>query len=210
MENIEAKLEENKTQTEDPTVYVIAGPNGAGKTTFANEFLPDFVNCRQFLNADLIAAGLSPFAPETQNMRAGRLLLTRIKELSAAKESYGFETTLSGRGYVRHFEKLRINGYQIVLFFLWLPSPDMAVARVRARVRQGGHNVSDPVVRRRYGGGLSNLFQLYWPLAHKVWLLDGSEFPPKRVAHKNEGSLQVFHLPLYERIERSSKEKSDG
>ena len=210
MKNIEAKPEKNKTQAENPTVYVIAGPNGAGKTTFANEFLPDFVHCRQFLNADLIAAGLSPFAPETQNMRAGRLLLTRIKELTAAKESFGFETTLSGRGHVRHFEKLRMNGYQIVLFFLWLPSPDMAVARVKARVRQGGHNVSDPVVRRRYGSGLSNLFQLYWPLAHKVWLLDGSEFPPKRVARENEGRLEVLNLPLFDRIKRSSKEKSDG
>ncbi len=210
MEKIDAKPEESKTQGEGPTVYVITGPNGAGKTTFANEFLPDFVNCRQFLNADLIAAGLSPFAPETQNMRAGRLLLTRIKELAAARENFGFETTLSGRGYVRHFEKLRMNGYQIVLFFLWLPSPDMAVARVRARVRQGGHNVSDPVVRRRYGSGLCNLFQRYWPIAHKIWLLDGSEFPPKRVAHENEGKLEVLNLPLFERIQRSSKERTDG
>ena len=120
MENIEAKSEEIKTHAEAPTVYVIAGPNGAGKTTFASEFLPDFVNCRQFLNADLIAAGLSPFAPETQNMRAGRLLLTRIKELTGARESFGFETPLSGRGYVRHFENLRKNGYRVVLFFLRL------------------------------------------------------------------------------------------
>ena len=194
---------------QNPTVYVIAGPNGAGKTTFANEFLLDFAHCRQFLNADLIAAGLSPFAPETQNVRAGRLLLTRIKELSAAKENFGFETTLSGRGYVRRFEKLKMNGYRIVLFFLWLPSADMAVARVKARVRQGGHNVPESVVPRRYGNGLRNLFQLYWPIVHKVWLLNGSEFPPKRVAHKNEGGLQVFHLPLFERIERTSKERSN-
>jgi len=210
MEEIEAKPEESKTQGEGPTVYVIAGPNGAGKTTFANEFLPDFVHCRQFLNADLIAAGLSPFAPETQNMRAGRLLLTRIKELSEARESFGFESTLSGRGYVRHFEKLRMNGYQIVLFFLWLPSPDMAVARVKARVRQGGHNVPAPVVRRRYENGLNNLFQLYWESAHEVWLLDGSEFPPKKVVHESEGNLQVFHMPLFEKIERSSKERRDA
>ena len=210
MENIEANPEENKTQTENPTVYVIAGPNGAGKTTFANEFLPDFVNCRQFLNADLIAAGLSPFAPETQNMRAGRLLLTRIKELSTAKESFGFESTLSGRGYVRHFEKLKMSGYRISLFFLWLPSADMAIARVKARVRQGGHNVPVSVVRRRYKNGLSNLFQLYWPLAHEVWLLDGSEFPPRKVVHESKGGRKVFHRPLFERIERSSEERSNG
>ena len=207
--NTEAKPEERRTQPENPTVYVIAGPNGAGKTTFANEFLPDFVNCRQFLNADLIAAGLSPFAPETQNMRAGRLLLTRIKELSTAKESFGFESTLSGRGYVRHFEKLKMSGYRIVLFFLWLPSADMAIARVKARVRQGGHNVPTPVVRRRYKNGLSNLFQLYWPLAHEVWLLDGAEFPPKKVAHESKGGRKVFHWLLFERIERSSEERSN-
>jgi predicted ABC-type ATPase len=130
----------DEVQEQHPTVYVIAGPNGAGKTTFATEFLPDFVKCREFLNADLIAAGLSPFAPETQDVRAGRLLLTRIKELTAAKA--------------------------------------MAVARVRARVRQGGHNVPESVVRRRYGAGLRNFFQYYWPIAHSVWLLDGSEFPP--------------------------------
>ncbi|MCK4390471.1 MAG: hypothetical protein KAV83_09580 [Desulfobacterales bacterium] len=91
----------NTSSVQSPTVYVIAGPNGAGKTTFSAEFLPDFVNCREFLNADLIAAGLSPFAPETQNLRAGRLLLTRITELTGAKQDFGFETTLSGRSYVR-------------------------------------------------------------------------------------------------------------
>ena len=209
MRMTEAEPEEKDTQTENSTVYVIAGPNGAGKTTFANEFLPDFVYCREFLNADLIAAGLSPFAPETQNVRAGRLLLTRIKELTAAKENFGFETTLAGRGYVRLFKKLRMIGYRIELFFLWLPSADMAVARVRARVRQGGHNVPEPVIRRRYGSGLRNFFRLYYPIAHIVWLLDGSEFPPKKIAREKEGRLQVFHSRLFERIEKSSEEKSD-
>src|SRR5271166_911234 len=100
-----------------PTVYVIAGANGAGKTTFATEFLPDFVNCRQFLNADLIASGLSPFAPETQAMRAGRLLLSRIRELSEARQDFGFETTLAGRSYVNVITKLKCSGYVVVLFF---------------------------------------------------------------------------------------------
>jgi predicted ABC-type ATPase len=121
-----------------PTVYVIAGPNGAGKTTFAAQFLPDFVNCRQFLNADLIAAGLSPFAPETQNLRAGRLLLERIRELSRAREDFGFETTLSGRTYVRLLTDLKAADYRVVLFFLWLPNADLAVNRVAVRVRQRG------------------------------------------------------------------------
>ena len=210
MKNSEAESEENKVQIEDPTVYVIAGPNGAGKTTFANEFLPDFVHCREFLNADLIAAGLSPFAPETQNVRAGRLLLTRIKELTAAKEDFGFETTLSGRGYVRHFEKLKMNGYRIVLFFLRLPNADMAVARVKARVREGGHNVPEPVIRRRYKSGLSNSFALYKPLAHIWRIYDASYLPPKIVAHQEMGKTEVFEAGIFENIIQETRKYEHG
>jgi hypothetical protein len=101
-----------------PTVYLIAGPNGAGKTTFATEFLPRFVDCREFLNADLIAAGLAPFAPETQNVRAARLLLTRIRELAEIKRDFGFETTLAGRSYVRILSDMKNRGYRVQLFFL--------------------------------------------------------------------------------------------
>jgi len=209
MENLKDRSETEKGRVENPTVYVIAGPNGAGKTTFATEFLPDFANCREFLNADLIAAGLSPFAPETQNVLAGRLLLARIRELNATKETFGFETTLSGRGYVRLFKKMQLDGYLIVLFFLWLPSSDMAVARVRARVRQGGHNVPEVVVRRRYRTGLSNFFELYWPLCDIIWLLDGAEFPPKKVAYQTEGRPHVFDSPLFMKIKRGAKEKSN-
>jgi len=187
---------------QNPTVYVIAGPNGAGKTTFANELLPDFVHCRQFLNADLIAAGLSPFAPETQNIRAGRLLLTRIKELSKAKEDFGFETTLSGRGYIRHLQELRRNGYRIVLFFLWLPSADLAVTRVRERVRQGGHNVPESVVRRRYDSGLLNSLSLYKSLAHIWRVYDASHLPPKIVVHEEKGKIEVFDAGIYEKMMR--------
>jgi predicted ABC-type ATPase len=208
MENSKDKPETKKGQAENPTVYVIAGPNGAGKTTFATEFLPGFANCREFLNADLIAAGLSPFAPETQNVRAGRLLLARIRELNGAKETFGFETTLSGRGYVRLFKKMRMDGYLIVLFFLWLPSSDMALARVRSRVRQGGHNVHEVVIRRRYGTGLSNFFELYWSICDIVWLLDGSKFPPKKVVYEIESKLQVFDSPLFMKIKKSAKGKS--
>src|SRR3954468_11492967 len=104
------------TSGRSPTAYLIAGPNGAGKTTFATEFLPDFVHCREFVNADLIAAGLSPFAPETQAMRAGRLVLTRIRELAEARQDFGFETTLAGRGYARLIADLKGSGYRVVLF----------------------------------------------------------------------------------------------
>lgn len=184
------------------TVYVIAGPNGAGKTTFSAEFLPDFVNCREFLNADLIAAGLSPFAPETQNLRAGRLLLTRIKELTKARHDFGFETTLAGRGYIPKFNEMKNHGYRIVLFFLWLPSADLAVARVKNRVRQGGHNVAEPVIRRRFESGIRNLFQLYRSRLDAWWLYDASRLPPTIVAQEEGGELQLFNSDLFEQIKR--------
>lgn len=192
-------------RAESPTVYVVAGPNGAGKTTFASKFLPDFVDCREFLNADLIAAGLAPFAPETQNFRAGRLLLRRIKELAAAKQNFGFETTLAGRSYVRLLESLKANGYQLYLFFLWLPTADLAVARVANRVRQGGHHVPELDIRRRFQSGLRNLFELYQPLLDAWWLYDASRLPPTTVAEKTEGHLYAKQATLYARIAQSAK-----
>jgi predicted ABC-type ATPase len=189
-----------------PTVYVIAGPNGAGKTTFATEFLPDFVDCREFLNADLIAAGLSPFAPETENVRAGRLLLTRIRELAKARRDFGFETTLAGRSYARHFAQMRSQGYRIVLFFLWLPSADMAVTRVANRVRQGGHNVPEADIRRRFVAGIRNLFRLYRPLLNGWWLYDSSQLPPRLIAQEEGGKVRVMDAPLFERIAPTTKE----
>jgi len=191
------------SSVQSPTVYVIARPNGAGKTTFSAEFLPDFVNCREFLNADLIAAGLSPFAPETQNLRAGRLLLTRIKELTGGKQDFGFETTLSGRSYVRLLNEMKNDGYRILLFFLWLPSADLAVARVKNRVRQGGHNVPEPVIRRRFESGIRNLFRLYRPRLDAWWLYDASRLPPKVVAEEEDGELRLFHSGLFEQIKQS-------
>jgi predicted ABC-type ATPase len=185
-----------------PTVYVIAGPNGAGKTTFAAQFLPDFVGCRQFLNADLIAAGLSPFAPETQSVRAGRLLLERIKELSAAKEDFGFETTLSGRGYVRLLREMKQSGYRVMLFFLWLPSADLAVERVANRVVQGGHAVPEADVRRRYASGLRNLFQLYRPQVDAWLLYDARRLPPALIAWEVDGIFTAIQADQFGQIQR--------
>jgi predicted ABC-type ATPase len=182
-------------------VYVIAGPNGAGKTTFASEFLPDFVECREFLNADLIAAGLSPFAPETQKVRAGRLLLERIKQLASAQADFGFETTLSGRTYVKLLGDMKARGYRLVLFFLWLPHADLAVARVQNRVKQGGHPVPEDDIRRRYAVGVRNLFRLYRPIFDGWWLYDASRLPPKLIAAQERGQLTLKQKRLYRRIE---------
>lgn len=191
-------------RSESPTIYVIAGPNGAGKTTFAAEFLPEFVNCRQFLNADLIAAGLSPFAPETQNVKAGRLLLGRIDELAAAGEDFGFETTLSGRTYAHLLSRLRSRGSRVVLFFLWLPSADLAVRRVANRVRQGGHQVPETDVRRRFAAGLRNFVRLYRPLVDDWWLYDGSRLPPALIARREHSQSLIEQPELLIKIEQSA------
>ena len=192
-----------------PTIYVLAGANGAGKTTFASEFLPDFVKCREFLNADLMAAGLSPFAPETQNLRAGRLLLERIGQLAKERADFGFETTLSGRTYVNLLSRMKASGYRIKLFFLWLPSPEAAVTRVSNRVREGGHNVPSEDIRRRYVLGMRNFFQLYRPILDSWWLYDASHLPPKPIAWLREGQLTVRLKGLFNLIQKQA-EKYEG
>ena len=198
------------TKDEQPTVYVIAGPNGAGKTTFATRFLPGYVKCREFLNADLIAAGLSPFAPEKQNMRAGRLLLERIRELSKKKKDFGFETTLAGRMHVKLLADLKRWGYRIDLFFLWLPTADVAVRRVAGRVLKGGHGVPEEVVRRRYASGLRNLFQLYIPQVDSWWLYNASRMPSSLIAQNDNGAFSPADGDLLARIRKTSEVIADG
>jgi predicted ABC-type ATPase len=168
------------------------------------------VDCREFLNADLIAAGLAPFAPETQNVRAARLLLTRIRELAEAKRDFGFETTLAGRSYIRILSAIKKSGYRVRLFFLWLPSPDLAVDRVAERVRQGGHHVSEPDIRRRFASGILNWFHLYRPMADAWWLYDASVLPPRLIAAEADGQLEVIDVGLYGQIEQSAKEPNHG
>lgn len=142
-------------------IIVIAGPNGAGKTTFARSFLPTEAQCPRFINADLIAAGLSPFAPEAEAIKAGRLMLQEIAACVERRESFAFETTLSGQAYLRHIAEWRSLGYHVSLFFLGLPTADMAVARVAERVRQGGHHIPEAVIRRRFVAGRENFEEAY-------------------------------------------------
>ncbi len=142
-------------------VIIIAGPNGAGKTTFARTFLPAEAQCPRFINADLIAAGLSPFDPEAAALKAGRLMLAEMDDAVARGENFAFETTLAGRNYLRRIARWRRLGYHVTLFFLRLPDPQTAIARVAARVRQGGHNIPEAVIRRRFHAGLLNLQNAY-------------------------------------------------
>lgn len=142
-------------------IIIIAGPNGAGKTTFARSFLPAEAGLLRFINADLIAAGLSPFIPEAAAIKAGRLMLEEIRQCVQQGESFALETTLSGLGYLQHIEQWRLLGYRVSLFFLSLPDAETAIARVAERVRQGGHDIPEPVIRRRFTAGKRNFIQRY-------------------------------------------------
>ena len=160
-------------------ILIIAGPNGAGKTTFAEEFLPNEANCPAFVNADLIAAGLSPFRPDAAAFAAGRLMLREIERHALAGESFAFETTLSGRHYATRIPGWQAAGYRVKLFFLRLASPELAIARVRQRVQAGGHDVPEPVIRRRFQAGWLNFSGLYKQIVDEWALYDNSGPTPQ-------------------------------
>ncbi|HET9226237.1 MAG TPA: zeta toxin family protein [Thermoanaerobaculia bacterium] len=187
-----------------PNVYIVAGPNGSGKSTFARLFLPEYADCREFVNADLIAAGLSPFNPESLSIQAGRLMLERIEALAAQRVDFGFETTFAGRGYTSLLRKLKESGYRIHVFFLWLPSVEMALARVRDRVLSGGHFVPEEVVRRRFSRGLSNLFKVYASLLDTWLVFDNSRELPHLVAFCMEPARIVLDAEVFDNIEREA------
>jgi predicted ABC-type ATPase len=159
-------------------ILIIAGPNGAGKTTFAREFLPNEAGCPVFVNADLIASGLAPFAPQAAALRAGRLMLREIERHFTARESFAFETTLSGRSYLPRIDRWQAAGYRVKLIFLKLNSPEGAIARVAERVRQGGHDVPEDVIRRRFLAGLANFQRYYSPKVDEWTLYDNSGSVP--------------------------------
>jgi predicted ABC-type ATPase len=184
----------------DAHAYIIAGPNGAGKTTFAREFLPNYANCREFLNADLVAAGLSPFDPNTAAVAAGRVLLARMKQLIRQGKDFGFETTLAGKTYLPILRNMKIEGYRLHLFFLWLPSVEMAIARVARRVEQGGHAVPEEAIRRRFDVGPYNLRKFYLPLFDRWLLFDSSTLHPRKLACYDNGRTTVLDAELFERV----------
>lgn len=155
-------------------IIIIAGPNGAGKTTFARAFLPQEAHCPRFINADLIAAGLSPFAPETMAVKAGRLMLQEIAACVALRNSFAFETTLSGLAYLKHIQQWRVQGYQVSLYFLSLPTVDVAIERVAFRVQQGGHDIPEAVIRRRFAAGMKNFADYYQPSVNDWALYDNA------------------------------------
>ncbi|MBU1054777.1 MAG: Zeta toxin family protein [Proteobacteria bacterium] len=154
--------------------YILAGPNGAGKTSFANEFLPIEAECLNFINADLIAQGLSPFQPEKMAIAAGRIMIGRIIECVRRNESFAFETTLSGKGYMKNVIDWKNKGYEIVIYFLQLPSVEFAIERVKLRVAQGGHNIPERDIMRRFQRGWANFNMFYKQLADSWIVFDTS------------------------------------
>lgn len=169
---------QNARMAAQKKIVIIAGPNGAGKTTFAREFLPNEAGCQVFVNADLIAAGISPFRPEAVAFRAGRLMLAEITRHAAEGRSFAFETTLSGLTYARMIDRWRADGYIVKLIFLSLAAPEEAIARVAMRVRQGGHNIPTDTIRRRFASGLIHFKETYQRRVDFWQLFDNSGATP--------------------------------
>jgi predicted ABC-type ATPase len=174
-----------------PNLYIIAGCNGAGKTTASLSILPEILNCKEFVNADSIAAGLSPLAPEGVALEAGRIMLNRIKTLMEARMDFAFETTLSTRSYVGLVNDAKAKGYKVTLLFFFLDSPDVAVKRVSKRVSEGGHHIPSDVIHRRYKSGLENFFQLYKDIVDKWFFFDNSEGYSQEIAKSVSKNRQL-------------------
>ena len=167
-----------------PKLYIIAGCNGAGKTTASFTILPEILGCKEFINADEIAKGLSPFQPESVAVQAGRIMLARMDELLQKGETFAFETTLATKSYKQKIEWAQANGYEVTLLFFWLDSPNMAKKRVAQRVAEGGHNIPLETIERRYYNGIANLFTIYIDIVDICYIFDNSEGRKELIAQK--------------------------
>lgn len=165
-----------------PNVYLIGGANGSGKTTVAKRILPTFLEVLEYVNADEIATGLSPFNPESVAIQAGRLMLERLEDLKESNANFAFETTLAARNFARFLQKCKDSGYTVNLIYFWLETPELAIERVRRRVASGGHNIPEDVIRRRYERGRTNVIQLYLPLCDTWIIYNNSNDEPQLVA----------------------------
>ena len=186
-----------RNRSRRPNLYIIAGPNGAGKTTFARKFLPQYVECLEFVNADLIATGLSPFVPERAAIHAGRLMLEQIHSLAERGLDFGFETTLSGRTYVKLLQEMKEAGYLAHIFFLWISNVKLALERIQLRVQSGGHHVPEVIVRRRFSRSLPNFFRFYKSLADSWTIFDNSRDVPKMIAFEESGQIEILDPDLF-------------
>ena len=193
-----------------PKLYIIAGCNGAGKTTASFTILPEVLGCKEFINADEIAKGLSPFQPESVAMQAGRIMLARMDELLQKGETFAFETTLATKSYKQKIEWAQANGYEVTLLFFWLDSPNMAKKRVAQRVAEGGHSIPSETIERRYHNGIVNLFAIYIDMVDICYIFDNSEGERTPIAKKYKGGKEIiYNTDLYNQMKNSyEKERS--
>jgi len=182
-------------------LYIISGCNGAGKTTASYTVLPEILNCREFVNADEIARGLSPFNACSVAIEAGKLMLQRIEDLLSRNATFSLETTLATRSYVNLVKRAQKQGYRVCLLYFWLSSPELAKKRVAERVEKGGHDIPEGTIKRRYAAGINNLFKLFMPIVDYWAIFDNSETPRKKVAVGGKNAdMETFYPELYENM----------
>jgi predicted ABC-type ATPase len=178
----------------EKNLYIIAGCNGAGKTTATYTLLPEIIDCKEYVNADEIAKGLSPFQPDKVSFEAGRIMLNRIDDLLTNNETFAFETTLSTKSYKNKIIEAQRNGYHVILLFFWLESEDLAVKRVQIRVLEGGHNIDKEVIERRFKNGIKNLFDIYLEIVDEALIFDNTYGKHDLIAEKEKGEdLKIFN-----------------
>lgn len=189
---------------EGKNLYIISGCNGAGKTTASYTILPEIIDCKEFVNADEIAKGLSPFQPEKVAFEAGRIMLNRINELLKNNETFSFETTLATKSYKSKILQAKKQGYSIVLLFFWLDNIELAKERVKTRVKEGGHSIPEDVISRRYIKGIKNLFRIYLPIVDIALIFDNSFGKPELIA-KKENEIIILENEKFNEMKKYEK-----
>ena len=192
---------------EDKNLYIISGCNGAGKTTASYTILPEIIECKEFVNADEIAKGLSPFQPEKVSFEAGRIMLNRINHLLKEDESFAFETTLATKSYKNKVIKAKEKGYNVTLLFFWLNNIELAIERVKTRVKEGGHNIPENVIKTRYTKGINNLFNIYLPIVDNVMVFDNSYGKHELIAYKINEKLEINNEQKFNLLKKHHDKK---
>lgn len=188
-------------------LYIIAGCNGAGKTTASFTILPEILNCKEFVNADEIAKGLSPFQPEKVSFEAGRIMLKRINELLISNDNFAFETTLATKSYKTKVIDAQNKKYTVTLLYFWLQNVELAIERVKTRVIEGGHNIETEVIKRRYINGIRNLFQIYLTIVDEVMIFDNSGEKPELIAEKTlKSELNILNPIKFDKLKEQYNE----
>jgi len=190
-----------------PNLYIIAGCNGAGKTTASFTILPKMLDCREFVNADEIARGISPFQPEKVAIKAGKVMLTRIEELLAEETDFAIETTLTTTTYKKTIRRAQDSGYEVTLLFFWLNSEKLAIDRVKQRVKEGGHNIPEETIRRRYHRGIKNLLDIFSDICDNYMIIDNSNEKSVYIAEKMDGNTIIHSPELLKFLKQQADEK---